>query len=70
MDFLTEDRSTEVSVRLAADGSVIGKPEVSRSSGLPQWDDNTIRAILRASPLPPPPEPGVWTFRFSPREDS
>lgn len=68
-EFLNRSLATLVRVRLDAGGQVVGTPEVIRSSGDPFWDDNTVRAIERASPLPPPPEPGAWEFRFSPQEN-
>ena len=38
-------------------------------SGDPFWDDSAIRAILKASPLPPPPgRPGEWNISFPSRE--
>ncbi len=46
---------TELEVQIAADGRVLGVPEVIRSSGNPHYDDNTVRAVISASPLPPPP---------------
>ena len=67
-EFLNRGLETHLSVRLAADGSVIGEPVIVRSSGDPYWDDNAVRALRRASPLPPPPEPGEWPFAFSPEE--
>jgi colicin import membrane protein len=53
-------------VTLSASGEVIGEPEIDRPSGDPYYDENVRRALLRASPLPPPPEPGEWPFVFSP----
>lgn len=59
---------TCMSVFLTADGRVIGEPEVTRSSGDVYWDDNAVRAVMRASPLPTPPEEGDWPFCFSTEE--
>jgi TonB family protein len=67
-EFLDRSLSTALSVELSADGQVVGTPRVTRSSGDPFWDDNTVRAILSASPLPPPPAAGEWPFVFTPEE--
>lgn len=56
---------TRLMFTLTSGGEVLGTPEVIQSSGNPFYDDNTIRALMRASPLPPPPEPGEWTFHLS-----
>lgn len=37
--------------------------------GNPWYDENVVRAIQKASPLPAPPEAGEWAFVFVP-EDS
>ncbi len=66
-EFLNRDLRTELRVNLSAAGDVLGTPKVVRSSGDPFWDDNTIRAMMRANPLPPPPEPGFWPFIFAPK---
>jgi len=63
-EFLNRSLETHLRVVLAASGEVIGVPEVVRSSGDPFWDDNAVRAILSASPLPAPPEAGAWPFSF------
>lgn len=68
-EFLDRPLATEVSVNVRADGSVVGMPEMVVSSGDPFWDDNAVRAILAASPLPAPPRAGVWRLRFTPREN-
>lgn len=68
-EFLELSLRTEMWIAVAADGSVLGEPRVIRSSGDPFWDDNAARAMLNASPLPPPPMPGEWRFAFTPRED-
>ncbi|GAG35298.1 unnamed protein product, partial [marine sediment metagenome] len=67
-DFQNRGLSTELRVRLGPTGEVLGTPVVVRSSGDPYWDDNVIRALMKASPLPAPPEPGDWPFLFSPEE--
>ena len=65
-EFLDRDLRTGVTITLAADGTVIGLPRVTSPSGDPFWDDNTVRAIQSASPMPAPPEPGEWSFVFTP----
>ena len=55
---------THLEIRLAASGEVLGEPRVVRSSGDPYFDDNAARAVLQASPLPPPPKPGPQDFLF------
>lgn len=67
--FRTQLLQTHVAVDLAAGGSVIGEPRVVRRSGNPWYDENVVRAIQKASPLPAPPEAGEWAFVFVP-EDS
>ncbi len=67
-EFLDRDLNTRLVVDLAADGRVLGQPRVVISSGDPFWDDSAIRAVLRASPLPPPPGPGEWPFGFPSQE--
>ncbi len=56
--------ATQLELRLSATGEVLGEPRVLRSSGDPYFDDNAIRGVLMASPLPPPPEPGRRSFLF------
>jgi outer membrane biosynthesis protein TonB len=58
-----------VTVLLTADGRIVGEPRMQGSSGDVYWDDNAVRATMRASPLPAPPEEGDWTFCF-PTEES
>lgn len=67
--FRTQLLQTQVQVDLDASGTVVGEPEIVRRSGNPWYDDGVVRAIRMASPLPPPPAPGEWTFVFLP-EDS
>ena len=59
---------THLVVTVMADGTVLGAPAVKRSSGDPYFDDNAVRAVLQASPLPPPPRSGDWPILFDPTE--
>lgn len=63
--FRMQDLQTEVVVDLDAAGNVRGA-KVARRSGSPYYDDNVIRGISKASPLPAPPEAGDWRFIFTP----
>ncbi len=59
----------EMRVNVAADGSLVGRPELLVSSGNPYYDDNALRALRRASPLPPPPSAGRRILIFSPEDN-
>jgi outer membrane biosynthesis protein TonB len=67
--FRTQPLETHVVLRLDRSGAVMGSPRVVRRSGNPWYDENVVRGIEKASPLPAPPEAGDWTFVFRP-EDS
>lgn len=64
-----EGKGGETAVRftILADGSVTGVA-VARPSGIPEFDENCRKAVLRAAPFPPlPPELGgslAWTLPF------
>lgn len=64
-EFMNRSLSTVLILRLTSTGEILGH-ETVRSSDNPYWDDNVERALNQASPLPPPPNPGEWTFRFTP----
>jgi TonB family protein len=66
--FRTQPLETLVTVRLDAEGNVLGQPKVQRSSGNPWYDDSTVRAIQKAAPLPPPPAAGEWLIQFRPED--
>ena len=66
-EFLERPLRTVVAIDVTADGRILGEPDVVRRSGDPFWDDNAVRALLRASPLPPPPMAGEWQISFTPR---
>jgi hypothetical protein len=63
--FRLQSLQTEVRVALGASGEVLGTPRIVRRSGNPWYDEGVVRGIQKASPLPPPPEPGDWTFIFA-----
>ncbi len=56
--------ATSLKLNVAVTGKLIGKPVVYRSSGDPYFDDNAVRALLKAAPLPPVAEPGIRIFIF------
>ena len=64
--FRTQTLEAHVVVDLDASGNVRGTPEVVRRSGNPWYDEGVVRAIQKASPLPPPPEADEWAFVFVP----
>jgi TonB family protein len=66
--FRTQALSTLVRVELDAQGNLLGAPEIERRSGNPWYDDSTVRAVQKASPLPPPPGAGEYTIEFRPEE--
>jgi len=66
--FRTQALSTLVRVELDAQGNLLGAPEVERRSGNPWYDDSAVRAVQKASPLPPPPGAGEYTIEFRPEE--
>ncbi|KYF83747.1 hypothetical protein BE11_00470 [Sorangium cellulosum] len=55
---------------IRADGTV-GSASVTRPSGIPEFDENCRRAVLRGAPYPPvPPELGEifrWSMPFEAR---
>ncbi len=54
----------EVRIQVGPGGNLVGEPRLVAGSGNPYYDDGVLRSIRKADPLPPPPEPGQWTFRF------
>ena len=67
-EFRDTGLAAELVIDLAADGSILGRPQLVASSGNAFYDDNAVRALLRADPLPPPPRPGRQTIVFTPEE--
>ena len=50
-----------ISVRVTRTGEVISA-EIARSSGNERFDDSSLRAVLKASPLPFPTDPKYYEF--------
>lgn len=67
--FALQTLTTEIEVDLDTGGNLRGTPAVKRRSGNPWYDDNVVRSIQKASPLPAPPEAGRWVFVFVSDED-
>jgi colicin import membrane protein len=66
--FRLQSLATQVRVRLDAQGRVVGEPRVERGSGNPWYDDSTIRAVQKASPLPAPPSADTYIIEFRPED--
>jgi len=66
--FRTQALEAHVLVDLDAQGNVLGEPRVVRRSGNPWYDEGVVRAIQKASPLPPPPAADEWAFVFIPSD--
>ena len=59
---------THVEIELDSGGRMLGDPRVTRRSGNPWFDEGVVRAMQKASPLPPPPRSGAWAFVFRPED--
>ncbi len=66
--FRTQALSALVRVELDAQGNLLGEPKLERRSGNPWYDDSALRAVQKASPLPPPPGAGEFTIEFRPED--
>ncbi len=64
--FRTQALVTRVIVTLDASGNILGEPRITQRSGNPWFDEGVVRGLSKASPLPPPPEPGDWPMQFEP----
>ena len=62
--FRNQPLRTSIVVELDSSGGVVGEPRIVKRSGNPWYDDGVVRSIQKASPLPPPPEAGDWSFVF------
>lgn len=62
---------TEVEVRTAPDGTVIGVPRLIKSSGVKAWDEAVIKAIIKTERLPRDEDgrvPPVIRMDFKPKD--
>ena len=62
---------TEVEVRTAPDGTVIGAPRLIKSSGVKAWDEAVIKAIIKTERLPRDEDgrvPPVIRMDFKPKD--
>lgn len=51
-DLVSGNPGAEFDVRLAPDGTIVGTPQLVKSSGLPNWDDAALRALQKTEKLP------------------
>jgi colicin import membrane protein len=63
---------TQVAFEIDPDGRTTGV-RITQSSGNSSFDDSVVRAVIKASPLPPPPESVYQFFKsvrvtFDPRD--
>ncbi len=56
---------TAIRLEITTSGTLVGEPEVQRSSGDPYFDDFALLAVVKAATLPPPPRPGQLFLLFS-----
>jgi protein TonB len=67
-EFRDSGLAARLVIDVADDGGVLGDPRVVGSSGNPYFDDNAVRTVKKASPLPPPPMAGPRTLIFTSEE--
>jgi TonB family protein len=68
--FEMESLVVQIRIDLDAGGNVRGTPKVVKRSGNPWYDENVVRSIQKASPLPAPPAAGPRTFIFHSDRDA
>lgn len=60
-----KDLETIISIRIMKDG-IVSVQKIEKSSGNPLFDSSAIKAVTKASPLPPPPYEMEIGVRFYP----
>ena len=51
-DLVSGNPGAEFDLRLAPDGTIVGTPQLVKSSGLANWDDAALRALQKTEKLP------------------
>jgi colicin import membrane protein len=51
-ELVSGNPGAEFDVRLAPDGTIVGTPQLVKTSGLPNWDDAALRALQKTEKLP------------------
>ncbi|TAL80309.1 MAG: TonB C-terminal domain-containing protein, partial [Candidimonas sp.] len=51
-DLVNGNPAATFNVQLAPDGTIVGTPQLVKSSGLPGWDDAALRGLERTGKLP------------------
>lgn len=51
-ELVSGNPGAEFDVRLAPDGTIVGTPTLTKSSGLPTWDEAALRALQKTEKLP------------------
>ncbi|KTT16024.1 hypothetical protein NS331_19430 [Pseudacidovorax intermedius] len=44
--------AVEIQIQTSPDGTIVGTPRITKSSGNPTWDDAAVRAVQRAEVMP------------------
>ncbi|SIQ17606.1 cell envelope integrity protein TolA [Pseudacidovorax sp. RU35E] len=44
--------AVEIQIQTSPDGTIVGTPRITKSSGNPSWDDAAVRAVQRAEVMP------------------
>jgi colicin import membrane protein len=51
-DLVSGNPGAEFDIKLAPDGTIVGTPKLTKSSGLPAWDEAALRALQKTEKLP------------------
>ena len=51
-ELVSGNPGAEFDVRLAPDGTIVGTPQLVKTSGLPNWDEAALRALQKTEKLP------------------
>ena len=56
---------TAIQLDITAAGTLVGEPQIQRSSGDPYFDDFALLSVIKSVPLPEPPRPGRSFLLYS-----